>query len=98
MGGGSGSSTLPSPAPDGRAVVQHHVLELFNMPAGAAALPDAERFKLVRCGRTGRLRACPVRGSLAYVRPHAFAVSQRAMQEVNLKPWTTPFLRGARQT
>jgi hypothetical protein len=49
MGGGSGSSAALAGAPDGDAShVQHHVLELFSMPPGAAALPDAERFKLVR--------------------------------------------------
>jgi hypothetical protein len=32
----------PSPA------TVHHVLELGNMPEGAAALPDDQRFKLVK--------------------------------------------------
>lgn len=31
---------------------QHHVLELFNMPAGAENLPDDQRLKLVRCDHT----------------------------------------------
>ena len=60
MGGGSGSSTAAggtehAPANEARQYSAdadpstHHVLELFSLPTEAAALPDDQRFKLVRC-------------------------------------------------
>ena len=53
MGGGSGSAGAAGESAAEAYVSdadpsRHHVLELCNLPEAAAALPDDQRFKLVR--------------------------------------------------
>ena len=74
MGGGRGTAgasatTIASTISPGEVASgsdTHHVLELFAMPAGAARLPENERFKLVRCASTSAVHALvPCRVSLS---------------------------------